>query len=230
MQIKAPTVYYDIMSYCSPRWVSPYSYDHLMADQVLQGSAQVMASPASVLYVRATITQDDGASIAPVYLLTAEPSLGAPESEYWIALQDSEGADLVRQNVLVLKAEGDDFSLNTLIARLPLPAQAPSRVVVGRSGQVLAVRELSGGDESALQSSAVGFNAGSLYWPRDGKPAAIRYSVDGGITWQALAVDVQADTLALDLNNLLSGATLEVMLADTVAPVRYTFTLPTATR
>ncbi len=165
MQIKPPTSYYDIMSYCSPHWISPYTYSRLMSDQQLQGNAQLQSAAQEVLYVRATLDDADNAKIAPVYHLVAEASPAQDGSDYWVALQDSSGAEILRQAVNVLTAEGDDFVLRTISANLPEPEQAPAKVVIGKGENVLATRELSeGAVEVQAQVTALDSQADTLQW------------------------------------------------------------------
>ncbi|MHB9033879.1 MAG: CARDB domain-containing protein [Anaerolineae bacterium] len=217
MQIKQPTAFYDIMSYCSPRWVSPFSYSRLLSDQLAQGGVQMLGGPEQVLYVRARLAADGSGSIEPVYEFTAEVTPAALSSDYWLALVDASGKELLRQAVRVHSAVGDDFELNTIDVKLALPVQAPTKVVLGRGNQVLAERALNqlAPTTSAVAASIAGEMA-DLRWDTGTTPTLIRYTPDNGATWNMLGVDITENQIQLTASELPKDGYYEVIRADTV--------------
>ena len=90
--IKAPNQYVDLMSYCSPSWVSDYNYKLVYADQRNQGQLQLLSQPQQGLLIRASLTQKGaeieaqmGATYALQTQLTAEPT----EDDYQVQLLDA---------------------------------------------------------------------------------------------------------------------------------------------
>jgi hypothetical protein len=93
--LKAPNLYADVMGYCSPRWISDYTYMGMM-DNLTSGSASLpavdsaAAQPGLLVWGRIVNGQP---ILEPAFEVTAPPALprGGP---YQLAATDAGGAQL----------------------------------------------------------------------------------------------------------------------------------------
>jgi hypothetical protein len=215
----------DLMSYCSPKWISDYTYRALFDAQLLTGSAAlsmtaVEVQPAPVLHVRAVMTPA-GTRLLPGYTSYATPDLPAFNSAYRVQLMGADGQVLTDLPVQALEvAREDDEPQFEIQASLLLPDAAVHAVRVVKADQLLAetsLRVSSTGDElmaiSAAQGTSVAISSQVLRWSQIDRPALVRYSLDGGLSWTILAMDVTGGQLDLAAAGLPENAVFEVIPA-----------------
>ncbi len=220
----------DIMSYCAPKWVSDYTYQGLMNAMLssrptasLNGEGEVLSGADSarpVWLVRAQIGTE-GADFFPIYPVDGVPTPAAEASPYrlqWIGL---DGALVSEAPYAALEiATETDAALFEVQALVEIPAVPVRAVRLMRDGVLLAEQVLQApplaqtGAQEAFEGPAVRaeeISAGlRLYWDAPG-PVMVRFSADGGRSWQILAADVSGGMLLADAS--LQGSQFQVIPA-----------------
>lgn len=113
----------DMMSYCGPEWVSDYTYEGLLQNQLLKGSQ--IGSQVDGLLLRAVIDVDSTIVEAlPVYYLdqTFDYSHGQASGEHQVQLVDEAGSLIGSYPATLYEAEELGVSTRMLIALAPPPA------------------------------------------------------------------------------------------------------------
>jgi len=193
----------DIMSYCEPEWVSDYTYNAWYSNQ--RATALAVTEPVQdSLYVRAKLGSDGSAVLQPVYGFSASPNNIAASSDYTIQFLDAAEKVVSEYPVRVLKAEERGISVQTIHARLPKPSQPYHSVRVLHLGQALDNRTIN---PDALQATAapslrVDGKELLLSWATSGRPALVRFTSDGGQTWNTIGIDDSSGELRLPLSEL----------------------------
>lgn len=212
-----PAQYYDVMSYCFDKWISPYTYKGLF-NAIPATSAQAATGPAAEtphLAAQGGVQSGQIELPRPFWVQPfpegshAEPGAGP----YSLELQNGAGS------VLFLRRfdprdpyDGTDPDSGTFNEILPF-APGTARIVFRRQGEVVRTVEISphaptvtllkpnGGENwDGAGPYTVAWHAEDL----DGGPLTtnVLYSADNGATWQPLAVNVQGDHLQVDAGNL----------------------------
>lgn len=208
----------DIMSYCGPEWVSDYTYEALLREQLRMRDQVTNAPTADSMLVRATLDESGKATFRPTYsAITAVQSLplesARSDSPYAFELVAADGSLLGTYPVELLEAEEIGVSVQMLSAAVPMNGAVANLRLV-HLGQVVAEQSLVTGGEAELQSAAtplvVGRNTEEirLSWGMGGlgeQPALVRYSADGGLTWIVLAVDMIGGQMTINPNHLPDG-------------------------
>ena len=215
-RVWSPDTTKDLMSYCSPKWLSDYTYLGLYNDQRSNGLVTTSIPPTEVLMIRASF-DGDVPSLRPIYSLSSVPSALPPSSEYDVELLDGDGRVMVSYPVSVLVAEESDMKTQAIHALVPRPAQPVARVRLVRGGVMVTERMLSA--SAATLSVAIDVersaDAVTLHWGAPNVPALVRYTLDDGQAWTTVGVDVLGGQLALDSHWLPAGTVrFEVRLAD----------------
>jgi hypothetical protein len=217
----------DLMSYCGPRWLTPYHYNRLM-------KITAPAAPASLTHVE---TAEEAAGLAYVHLsgeqphlivsgqmieddaLTLRPfwiNLLAPgqydqvgDGPYAIELLDGAGQALfVRRFDPFSGPQGGDHEAGAFHEILPYPAGV-RRIVIRHGDLILAQVPVSAHAPTArfLTPHADELWAGagpfSVTWEMadaDGDPLTtqVLYTSDGGETWLPVAVNLSGNAALLD--------------------------------
>lgn len=212
----------DMMSYCSPKWISDYTYRALLTAQVQMASVSSLevaadVQPGPVMTVRALLGETE-TRLLPVYTATAAPDLPAEGSPYSVQLLGADGNPLAELPVEPLEvATEDDSHLLEIQAYVPMPEAAVASVRVLHEGQVLLEQALPSTAAAASQSlqsqasqAAILRSGDALRWSQDDRPAVVRYSLDGGQTWTILAMDMTGGELDLAASDLPEDALFEV--------------------
>ncbi|MCW5842218.1 MAG: PD40 domain-containing protein [Caldilinea sp.] len=202
-----PPTHKDVMSYCWPQWVSPYTYKAMLERLKIHydppagssGTGQAAAAPGSpILLVNGSITGAAAGTIDSVAEDNASAALPAPgASAYSVRLVDANGQTIATYPVTPQLAEGqNDEEFTSYTLAIPRPENL-ARVVLLYNEQELAERSASasaptltlttpaGGESLDSQPLAITWNASD----DDGDPLTfnVDYSTDGGATWQKLA-------------------------------------------
>jgi len=216
----APAANFDMMSYCGPEWVSDYTYEGLLSDQLTQAAQSGAQSDG--LLLRATVAADgDAARVAgspvdvlPIYRLSGA-SLPADDSGYIVQLLDASGAVIATHPATLLEAEEAGVSARLLMAHVPTPDGAVASVRFVRDGRVVGRREMSKTDASA-NSAVQAVSTTSevvLNWGRPDVPALVRVSADG-VHWTTLALDALGGQLSMARGQLPAGALIQIVPGD----------------
>jgi hypothetical protein len=145
----------DMMSYCGPEWVSDYTYEALLQDQLLKGSQA--AGEVEGLLLRAVIDVDSAPVEAlPVYYLdrSFDYSHGQAFGGYQVQLVDDQGSLIGSYPAALYEAAEVGISTRMLIALVPPPAN-------GR--RLGTVRFLEGDNVIAEQPISAGWSTQGMF-------------------------------------------------------------------
>jgi hypothetical protein len=211
-----PNTYNDIMNYCDNQWISDYTYNGLLQDQLATLTA--ISSPAQdSLYVRAQIAQDGSVSIQPVYAFTASPDNQTKESEYRLQFLNDTGEVVAEHPARVVIAQEKNASIRAIRTSLPRPEKPFSKLRLLHNGLEVASRSFAKAGLAPLAAPSAAQQNGSLLlkWSSSEKPAMVRYSRDGGQSWTTIGVDVSAGEFRYALSDLPSGnLRFQILLSD----------------
>ena len=190
----APHANFDMMSYCGPEWVSDYTYEGLLEDQLARGGRAALKGDG--LLLRAVV---NGASVTAMPVYSSDHlAAGVPEaSGYTAQLLDKSGAVVTEHPAALLEAEEVGVSARMLMALAPAPARDVAAVRFLRGDTVVAQRTLSGPAKREALRATVELRGEEvvLEWSNPG-PALVSFSVDG-VNWTTIAADVTGGRLAL---------------------------------
>jgi hypothetical protein len=238
----APSNTKDLMSYCSPQWVSDYTYVGLYNDQRSHGLAEVSpearlgahVATTQALLVRARLDDPQPAELLPVYSVEGFPQEAPASSEYTVELFDQQGELIAAHPVQRYETADLDPAAFAVYAALPQPAQAISKIRLVYLGAVLAERLMSDRvpPQALPQTPDISDNAITLTWEGAHVPALVRYAtgpVEQWTTlgWVTLGMDILGGRLAIDRTRLPDGDLhFEVIPADASIPIQYTLDVP----
>jgi hypothetical protein len=225
----------DIMSYCSPNWISDYTYMGLFYDQQRNGTALLNPVNESVLHIRTFINQENEMDFMPVYQYDGIRSRNLDGSDYFIELQDDNGELIGGYPVTVLEASEPGITTRSINASIPAPARNISSIRLLEQGKVVLEKEYSSpGNEpqaAATYNNAVGTkgpavifknNEGYLTWNPKDIPAMVRFKNPGENRWTTLGIDIMGGEILLFPQFLPAGPiTFEITFAGSMAPPIY---------
>lgn len=226
---------YDLMSYCSPRWMSLYTYEGL-SDSFSPGPVAAepqkaaLSADGAYLRVAGRIYAGEMRRLRPFYQISLPTGSSdhAGSGAFSIVLQNSAGQPLFTRYFDPIAhgdTPGDEGSFQETV---PFAA-GTAGIVIKQGDTVLATRLVSShtpvvtitapnGGESwpGSGSRAVTWTAGDA----DGDPLyfALQYSRDGGTTWQPVGVNLTGTTYLVDADSLAgsSRALMRVTVTDGV--------------
>ena len=208
----SPGANFDMMSYCGPEWVSDYTYEALLQDQLARSA--LADEPNEGLLLQATLDGEEAVAL-PVYRLSSAP-LPQADSGYTAQLLDESGAVVATYPATLFEAEETGVLAQMLVAHVPVTETPIAEVRFVRQGQVLAKRQVATGgpDAGAQQVEATAVAAGvKLSWGRPDVPALVRFSADGE-RWTTLALDVLGGQLTLTDELIPTAGQLQVIPGD----------------
>ncbi|NNJ11790.1 hypothetical protein EKD04_015765 [Chloroflexales bacterium ZM16-3] len=215
-----PTRYGDLMSYCKPRWISAYNYEKLFdtLNQISLAQAGPAQAPEPAWLV--------GGAIGPGGLSGAL-SLAEPLANAITVTASGSGA--YRLELWNAGGVAFAYSFNAELPEAPTTSglSAGFAFVVPRSNDITELRLLAG--DTLLDSISVAqfapsvsaqlasFNPSdsrrSVTWsvspaPGESDTTSVRYSADGGQSWQVLGQtdDLAVSSLDFDLGDLAASA------------------------
>ncbi len=213
-----PRLSAELMSYCDQgrgeqdRWVSSFSYEKLRqrlgSGNGESGSDGELGGEGDYMIIAGAIDDVTGeVEMEPALRVTGfDP--GNDVGEVHVALVDSQGAEISAQDVALL-VDGDHSSMSdgvgpepgAFFAAVEIPAGiTPAGIVVSLDGIEIAQVEGSANPPTVEIISPVGGSSASgsipINWNfadvnGDLLTTTIVYSIDGGLTWETLAVDVE---------------------------------------
>jgi hypothetical protein len=231
----------DVMSYCSPKWISDYTYKALFNAQLLQApdestemtgqvTGEASESKRPVWMVRAQVGSE-GARFSPVYAVTARPDPVPVEGAYrlqWIGLDGIVVAEIPVEAVEIAQETEDGPQLFDIQALVEMPDAPVQGLRLLHEGVVLAeqaIKPAGAGPDLHVGSLGAAAAAGmevmveetqenlKLSW--DGLDSVmVRASKDGGQTWTILGMDVPGNWLMVDL--AWQGSLFEVLPSSSI--------------
>jgi hypothetical protein len=230
MTVWSPDSTKDLMSYCSPKWLSDYTYIGLYNNQLIAGAPAHTPLADLALLFRAAIPAGGEINILPVYTLTDLPLTEARRQDYAVELLGPAGQVLAAPPVEVLESPYEEF--RAINAVLPHPGGTLSQVRLRQGDQVLAVRPLEAIPiDPQVQPSVIQETPDRLRleWDTEPRLALVRFKAAGSGTWITLQLDRTEESSHLDLASLSTRTgTLEVSWADTGEPIVWRFDLDLA--
>ncbi len=228
LELYPPSSTYDMMTYCTPPWVSIHDYEFIH-DTVFGTGAQQAASAVGTgahqgLMVRGIVKSDqDTGQIrwAELRLRPGGPFDGSGTGAYSIELQDSGGQVLFTRHftptqTVATVSGGDSAPLPRLFFKEILPPQAGMTSIVLKHGsKVLDTRAISAnaptvtlaapnGGETITGTYTATWTAGDA----DGDPLTfyLQISRDGGQGWLPLTGGITETSYAFDAGDLPGGS------------------------
>ncbi len=222
----------DIMSYCTPKWISDYTYKALYNSQILNGAELDMDTgdqPSRPLLrkllFRARVAPE-GVQFFPAYTLLTTASTESSPSPYTIQLVNAQGDVLLEKPVPAYEIASevpDQATSYDIQAMVDLPEATVQRVRLLKDGALLGEETLEAGlqlnsmreslpstvSPSSLQPIGIQPAVSQteqgwlrLNWANPSAPAMVRYTPDQGNTWTLLGLDVVGGTLDVDPDKL----------------------------
>lgn len=233
----------DLMSYASRRWPSDYTWRKLI--DVLDNSPRLplarppreAAGAGGMLLVMAVVPPSGPAEIAPAIPLAGadlEQSVTAAVGQLhddvtWAILVRNAAGAVIRQVPAAFTPGTEPDSAIVLSALVPGDPEAASLELIRTAMPQVAVASLTGGGQPpavSFTAPAAGTTAGDILpvaWNAvdpDGHPLrhTLRFSADGGATWQILADDLRTAELQVPTSRLAGRgagqAQLEILTSD----------------
>jgi len=190
----------DLMSYCSPKWISDYTYKILYQAQIQHGAQQTQILSGSTsqnsLLVRYRF-DDDGVKTLPAYILPGAPQAEPGVGEYTVQLLDAQDGLLSETQVQSHIFELDGAERSAINAVIPLDGRPAARLRLLKDGQVLTEQPFRTDISMQAQHAETTTNASitSIRWTDPERPSLVRYSTDSGQTWTILGVDIAGGVL-----------------------------------
>jgi hypothetical protein len=224
-----PNTYKDIMSYCSPEWVSDYTYIGLGNDQIAHGDSIPMGQSVQSVIVRASLDQDGQAKFEPFYEFKGQPTPPPESSEYSIEMLNDIGEIIAVHPVKVFKAEEHGIIAYSISAVVPKPQEQittirllENGIAIGDKSAISNVNTLEIPNQATVVTADQVGDAAILNWGVPGIPSLVRYSSDDGVSWTTLDIDVTDGQLLLYTQSMPKGKLLfEITLADNVSSAIY---------
>jgi hypothetical protein len=231
---KAPLATYDLMSYCSPAWISPYNYFKL--NMGFTGAAASRASDAEpnalvrkLLVSGLVFTPTLQVELNPFYVLNTTSAADATSgADYCLETWNASGVVLDKRCFDLAFVNRETYapaSVDGFALAIPYP-NGTAQIALTRKGTSIASRAVSphaptvrllspnGGERWAGSGThTVTWTASDL----DGDPLhfALAYSTDGGASWIPAGVDLTGTSHPLDVSLLPGGASVLLRISAT---------------
>jgi len=222
MAITPYTAAYDFMSYCNPDWISDYNYEALYAWESASPSiAMDNSQTGESLLVTGTLLPDGSVDLLPTFKLEipASPPTSGP---YSLELFDAAGEILAVHPFDLLTAAVDRYGggpggefQGFQVAVPAIPGIEGLRIVkAGRTLGEINRPQAQAGRSAGLPQPAI---ENRLLQLPGGLPVTagylVRISIDGGATWQTVAVGPAAAVGPVDLS-AFSGRSVTVQVLE----------------
>jgi hypothetical protein len=251
-----PASNYELMSYCSPRWISPQRYKTMIA--TLNGGAvtspsarpaiqakplpQASSSPQPFWKVSGTI-QNSTATFDPLFEWTTVGDVSTGAGTYSLQEQDSSGTVLFQRQFTpesaVTETSGPELNGSPAFSQMiPVTANAAAIVLIGPANTELGRITLGGTAPTVtITAPGAGFNATgtqTVSWTVQGAAkytSMVLYSADNGSSWSQIGKVTNASSLPVNFDNLpgTTQAVIQVLVSDGVntgSATSPTFTVP----
>lgn len=237
LQLLSPGGYVDMMSYCDPVWVSDFTYNALYQDQLANG-AYIWVPMQENLLIQGSVAEDGTVTLNPVYILPqSAPTSSRGQADslqnslYQVELLDSMGNIIATHPIGLSIAEEEGVSIRAVRGVVPMPDEpvAALRIVEVASQTAVASRTLSTASMAVSASLAQDSDSATVSWGVADVPANVRYTVNDGLTWTTVGLNVLGGSLDVDLSGLPGGENgrFQIILADQGTPTRLNVDLAT---
>ena len=220
------SAYYDIMSYCSPEWVSDYTYEGLLAWAQAQSDLSDTRQQERAFLISGSMDSANKVTLRPVYTLDA-PTTPSTSGDHSLELLDSSGAVIATYPFQPAQADVDRWggtSSRYQGFHLAVPYIEGVASIRVRRGSAILGKLDSGTRAPVIDTKATALD-GDLSSPTVTWSAAdgdgdelhylVRASVDGGATWQVIGVDLTSSVIALNPSDFRGQSVLiEVLASD----------------
>lgn len=221
--IKLPAVHFEMMSYCTPRWISPINYLKILA--TLDSPAPLPQGDPGIFWLISGTTAETGETdFRPLYELETLGLDVAGEGTHRIEVRDATDAVLFTRFFTPTSSspetEGEHRESTPFFTELvPVQAAAASIVVLNSANVELSSLAMGGVvPVVTFVSPAGGENwngANVVEWSVSDADSTdhtyrVQYSNDGGTTWQSIGSGIVDSSIAVDFDILggSSGASL----------------------
>jgi hypothetical protein len=224
----------EIMGYCAPQWISPFSYRKAMTILAPKSAAPAVSSlkpraaEAADFWLVSGNISESGLTFNPLFQNTMKGPIDQGEGPYRIEVQDAFGSVLFtrpfRTYTPVIEETDTDSGPASFIELVPVTAGAASIVVFDVSNVQLGTITLAGiAPNVALTAPAAGSTQSGVQdvtWLIDDPDSAqftskVLYSVDGAGSWTQLGEmtgTVGLNSLNVDFDTLPGGTSVYVKL------------------
>jgi len=210
--------YRDIMSYCSPNWITPYTYTKL--HDVLDPPPPPPPGEAGSYWVVSGFIDEAAVYLDSIYTIATVGPAETGVGTHRIEVHDSNNDVLFARNftprIGITRRTGDSGTKTgiPMFAELvPVQPLAAEIVFLNATGAVIADKPLGGvapvisllfpiGGEQLEGQLEILWNANDVDSAADDIVYWVQYSPDGGTRWMTLAQDVPETSLAVDFDQL----------------------------
>lgn len=208
-----PEAHADWMSYCTPRWIRPYTYTAVV--DVFRSTTTTIV-PGQFWLVSGLI-EGGTAIIDPLYEFETKGSLDEETGDHRIEVRDAPGSVLFTRRFnptgfTSTEAQDETFEGPPAFSELiPVQESAASIVILDPGGIQLGNIIISGiaplVDVSFPLGGEVLSGAQTLSWQVTDPDSTehtfwVQYSADGGATWETLSPNIDDSELAVDFDGL----------------------------
>lgn len=187
LELKSPTEYVDLMSYCSPEWISDYTYEAVLdfrEDEAAAPAADGAVQPTLLIWGR---SGPDGLVLEPAVQVDTRPVLPERDGPFTISGVDASGGEVFRLSFAATPvADGPEGTRHFAFA-VPLATVQPRRLARLRlEGPGGAPVEVAGGARQADMRPApavdrVGARRYRVAWNANAYPMVVASDEDGRI-------------------------------------------------
>ncbi len=215
-QTVIPSSANDIMNYCSNQWISDYTYNALIQDQLV--TFPNFNSPVrQMVYIRGGFETDNSFTFQPFYEFETSIDSRDERGLYSIRFIDENGGVISEHPVSVHVAQEKEISSKRIHSLLPKPEAHFSSVEFLFDHQVLSTRKVS--DVMLQPQLTPGFEIKDktllINWGESDVPVLFRMSQDDGRSWTTLAVDNIIGNIEIPIVDLPSTPIkFQMILAD----------------
>ncbi|GAB4222871.1 MAG: hypothetical protein Kow0062_21730 [Acidobacteriota bacterium] len=228
----APETHFDWMSYCTPRWVSPYSYRRAM-EALGAGEAPARPGEDGTFWLIGGTIRESGVEFAPLFTRAGIGPADAGAGTHRIEVRDAGDLVLVTRRFTPREVQAEDPEREIVgpprfFELVPVRPGAVRLVVLDDAGVEIGSLPLEGTAPTvAVLSPATGDSWDAVHeirWSIDDPDSAdhwsrIEYSHDDGVTWSGLATIGNETSLRVD-SAALAGSTgsgrVRVLVSDGV--------------
>jgi|GEM_PF-3349582 len=223
--------YADLMSYCRPKWISPFHYSKLFdADSSPQGLTEEKGQgvPTAYWIVSGSVGADgSGAQLDPAYRTTSRtPADATGQGEYCVQLSGGSTATHCLNLSFREPETGAALERELFSVRVPDPGGVTKIALLRNGAEIASIAQSASAPSLEITSPAPGAvweGEQAVAWTAtdgDGDPLtyAVLYSPDAGESWLPIDVDTQDAQCMVDTSRIDGGegVTFRVLASDGV--------------